>query len=258
MKQLVCILLFITFSTFGQSVDLSSIKSTKLDIGSLIAVDNFGTTYYVVNNVLYKDNATTSITYNNLQLGELYSVNTFNPLKINLFYKDFNTLIVLDNRLAEIYKVNFNAIQPYKNVAHVTTGFDNTVWIFNTDLQYLQLYDYQNNAVRAETIPVQSEVLGLKSNYNYCWLLTKNYLYKYNYFGSLISKIENDGYTSLAENDGDIFVKKDNNLFYLPKDTVEFLPLKATNLLINDFFVINETLYIYDSEILHEYQLKTN
>lgn len=259
MKSLINLVFLISTFCFSQeSFNVTQHKEWLLSVDRVIYKDNFGTTYSVTNNVFYKNNGLTNLTYNNLQLGELYSINTFNPLKINLFYKEFNTVVVLDNRLAEIFKINFNTIEPYKNVSHITTGYDNSLWIFNLDLQQLELYDYKSNIVRAQTMPIQTEVLDLKSNYNYCWLLTKNYLYKFNYFGSLISKLPNSGFTSLAENDGSIILNSDNNLLYLKKDSNKIIPLKIPNLLINDFFVINETLYIYDSKILHEFLIKTN
>lgn len=257
MKAFIYIICLFTFSLFAQeSIETTLLKSTELNAKSLISIDNFGTVYYVNNDVFYKKNESGIITYNNLQLGELNTVNAFNPLKINLFYKDFNTIIVLDNRLAEISKMDFNTIQPYKNISHVSTGFDNTIWVFNMDNQQLELFDYKNKTTRAQSLPIQSNVLDLKSNYNFCWLLTENYLYKYNYFGSLISKIKNDGFTKFYVNSGDVILQKSNSLYFLHKASENLSPVNVPNLLINQFFVTNETLYIYDSKILFEYQIK--
>ncbi|MCB4806714.1 hypothetical protein LG651_00515 [Tamlana sp. 62-3] len=194
--------------------------------------------------------------YNNIQLGELIDANAFNPLKINLFYKDFNTVVVLDNRLAEIFKIDFNTLHPYRTVSHISTAFDNTIWIFNQDQQKLELYNYKTNTVKAQTRPVQSEVLDIKSNYNYCWLLTKNFLYVYNYFGSLIKKITNEGYSKIAQSDENIILKKDNELFFLEENSTFARRIETSNLKINQFFVTNETLYIYNNESLQEFQLK--
>ena len=173
-----------------------------------------------------------------------------------MFYKDFNTVIILDNRLAEIFKIDFNTLSEYKNVTHVSTGHDNTLWLFNQDTQQLELYDYKSHTTRAKTLPVQSDVLDLKSNYNTCWLLTKNYLYVYNYFGSLLSKMKNDGFIQLSENNDDLFLKKENGLFYLKQGESIPVPVETSNLLINQFSATNETLYIYDSKFLYEYHLK--
>ena len=259
MKYSLYLFLFLSLSIFSQeTIETSLIKKTKLVYETLVSIDNFGTSYFINTNVFHKKDARKTITYNNLQLGNIATANAFNPLKINLFYKDFNTVIILDNRLAEIFKIDFNTLQPYRNASLISTGHDNTVWLFNQDTQELELYDYKLNNTRVKTLPIQNPILDIKSNYNYCYLLTEKQLLIYNYFGSLISKIKNEGYTSISENNENIILKKDNSLFYLKKNQKKIIPIKIPNLLINQFFVINETLYIYDSEILHQYQLKIN
>ncbi len=222
---------------------------------NLISINRFGDTFYTNNNVFYKTNSKKTITYNNLQLGILETANVFNPLKINLFYKNFNTVIILDNRLAEIFRIDFNALTAYKNVTHVSTGHDNTLWLFNQDTQQLELYDYKANTTRVHTLPVQATVLDLKSNYNTCWLLTKKHLYVYNYFGSLVKKMKHDGFTSISESNNNLILKKENRLFYLKNNTEKPVPIPTPKLLINQFLLTNGSLYIYDNEFLHEYQL---
>lgn len=239
-----------------ETIETTFIKKTNIKFDQLISIDNFETTYYTYNNVFFKKNNSNTISYTNLQLGAIYSVNPFNPLKINLFYKDFNTVVILDNRLAEIFRIDFNNIQPYKNISKITTGHDNTTWLFNQDTQQLELFDYKTNATRAKGLPIKSAILDLKSNYNHCFLLTKNYLYTYNYFGSLISKIKNSGYTSIMENNENIILKKQNKLFYLEKNSKIIKPITMQKVLINQFFVVNESLYIYGNESLQEFQLK--
>ena len=259
MKSRHYIFLFFSISIFAQeSIEAKFIDKTDLKLETLISVDNFGTIYYIENDVIHKKTPENTITYNNLQLGTLQSANAFNPLKINLFYKDFNTVIILDNRLAEIFKIDFNTLSSYKDVSHMSTGHDNTIWVFNQNLQKLELFDYKTRKMRAKTVPVQSAVLDLTSNYNSCWLLTEKYLYQYNYFGSMVKKIENQGYTALIESNENIFLKKENNLFFMKSNQDEILPIITPNLLINQFFVTNETLYIYNSETLQQFQLKTN
>ncbi len=248
---------FLTFSQ--QSIEVSFVKKTKLNIETLVGIDNFETTYYVTNNELLKsEKGIVLSTYSNIQLGQITSVNTFNPLKIVVFYKAFNTVFILDNRLSEMFKLDFNTIQPFKDITHITTGIDNTIWLFNQTTQQLENYDYKANVTRIKALPIQSEVIDLKSNYNFSWLLTKDYLYSYNYVGSLLSKIKNTGFTKLIQTNGNLILQKINQLFYLVKDTELFLELKISKLLIKQFFVTNETMYIYDDEFLYQYRLKIN
>lgn len=259
MKYTLYIFILFSISIFAQeAIEVKFIQKTDLQADTLISVNNFGNIYYLKNDVFNKKTSKDLITYNNLQLGTLHSANAFNPLKINLFYKYFNTVIILDNRLAEIFKIDFNALTPYKNVSHISTGHDNTIWVFNQDLQKLELFDYKSRTIRAQTVPVQSAVLDLKSNYNYSYLLTKNYLYIYNYFGSLVKKIPNIGYTALVESNENIILKKEDTLFFMKKNQDAVQPIMTSNLLINQFFVTNETLYIYNRENLQQYQLKIN
>lgn len=263
MQKLIFLFLFFSSLCFSQEKTQQQITatlkdSTKIEAKNIFGIDTFGTLYYSTeNNSFHKKTKDTIITYANFQLGEITSSNTFNPLKINLFYEDFNTVVVLDNRLAEISKVNFNTIQPYKNVSFVSSGFDNSLWLFNQDFQYLELYDYKSNKIKLKTVPVQSKVLDLKSDYNYCYLLTENYLYVYNYFGSLIQKIKNEGYDSLAFSKAHLVLKNGEKLYILEKNKTKIQPIEHPKMLINQFLVTNETVYIYNEKLLRHYQLKT-
>ena len=257
MKQLLNILFLITFSAFAQETIKTELESkTDFKADSIIGIDNFGTIFYTLNNSLIKKQETKLLKYSNIQLGTITSANSFNPLKINVFYKAFNTVTILDNRLAEIYKIDFNQTKPYKNVTQVSTGSDNTIWVFNQDLMQLELYDYKTKTVRTKTLPIESNVLDLASNYNSCWLLTKKFIYKYNYFGSMVSKIPNNGYTNIKESNENIVLKKDDMLFYIAKSTETIKPLNFKNLLISQFFVTNQIVYIYTDKVLYHYQLK--
>ena len=257
MRRVFFLVFFLPALVFSQTkIEIELLSSTEVELQTIVSIDNFGVIYLIDRNTFRKIDKQSDITYSNVQLGNITTADVFNPLKINLFYKNFNTAIILDNRLAEIFKIDFNTIQPYKNVSHISTGYDNTLWIFNTDLQQLELYDYKTNKTRVVTLPVQSGVLDLVSNYNECWLLTENYLYQYNYFGSLVKKIKNDGFTQISEDNGNLILKQSEKLYYLPKDSETVIPIPLNELLINQFSVTNETLYIYDSKKLHQYQLK--
>lgn len=257
MKSLLYISFLFSMTLFSQErVTTESLSTIPFEADQLTHIDNFGTLFYTVGSTFYKKEPDQNYDYSNVQLGTITSANAFNPLKINLFYKNFNTVVILDNRLSEIYKIDFNRIQPYKNLTHISTGSDNTIWIFNQDQQQLELFDYKANKTRATTMPVDSEVLALTSNYNYSWLLTKEFLYTFNYFGSTISKIKNDGFSHIAEDNGNLIIQKDQRLYFLAKETTQLIPLHLPEMLIKQFLVTNESLYIYSDETLHQFQLK--
>lgn len=259
MKHIVFSIFLLSLSVVSQnSIEPIFIDKIGFKADSLVGMTDFGTAFYISENILFKKSPNIKgidIGYNNFQLGDITSVDAFNPLKINVFYKNFNTVVVLDNRLAEIFKIDFNTVQPYKYVTHISTGFDSTIWIFNEDSQNLELYDYKTHTTRAKALPIKGTVLDVKSNYNACWLLTEQHIYMYNYFGSLLKKMENNGYTQLNENNGNLILKKDNDLFYLKEGWETPKAIKLPNVLINQFFVTNETMYIYDGEYIHKFKI---
>lgn len=248
-----------SFSLLAQDEIMTTlIKKDSLNADVFIAKNNFENLYFLKDNTLFKKTDKQTANYSNIQLGKITSVHTFNPLKINVFYADLNTVIILDNRLSEVSKIDFNTLQPYKNVSHVTTGFDNTLWLFNQDFQYLELYDYKTLTTRNKTIPVVSKVLDMTSNYNYCWLLTENNLYCYNYFGSMVYKLKNEGYSNIKAIDQNLIINKENTLLFYDNKLKKISTINLPKMLISQFFVTNQILYIYTHKLLYQYQLKTD
>ena len=257
MKSLLSIIVLFSVTLFSQEkISVTAVDEIPLKVDQLTAIDNFGTLFQITGNAFYRVEPNQTFNYSNVQLGNITSANAYNPLKINLLYKNFNTVVILDNRLSEVFKIDFNTIQPYKNVTHISTGYDSTLWIFNQDLQQLELFDYKTNKARATAMPVESNVLDLDSNYNYVWLLTEKFLYKYNYFGSTISKMENDNFINISEDNGNLIIQKKEGLYFLAKDTDQIIPVKLPELLIKQFLVTNESLYICTDDTLHHFQLK--
>lgn len=259
MKAYLFLLYFFSLPIVAQEkIQTVFIQKDSLDTDTFISKNTFGDYYYIKDNALIKKSDNNLTSYSNIQLGKITTVNTFNPLKTNLFYKDLNTVIILDNRVTEITKTDFNTLQPYRNISHITTGFDNTIWVFNQDYQYLELYDYKTQTTRLKTIPINSKVIDITSNYNLCWLLTEKHLYCYNYFGSLVYKFENNGYTSIKSVNKNLVIQKQNSLLFFDQKNKSLTPIELPNLLIKQFHVTNQILYIYSNKSVHQYQLKTN
>jgi hypothetical protein len=252
--RLFVIFLSITVSS-QEIIDANLIKEQAIQADFIVSVDPFGTQFLISDNVLSKQTNTKTLQFNNLSLGNITSADAYNPLKPNVFYEDFNTVIILDNRLAEVALINFNTISPNRNITHVSTGFDNTIWIFNKLTQQLELFDYKTNKSRITSLPIQGDVLEMVSNFNSCWLLTNKFIYHFNYFGSLITKIENKGYTNLSLIRDKLLLYKENKLFVQEIESKKSMSIALPELLIKQFFVTNETLYIYDGKILYQYQL---
>ncbi|MGJ5641856.1 hypothetical protein [Formosa sp. S-31] len=258
MKFITCLILAVCNLSFAHSQIKANLLATQhTEKNTVIGLDNLGAVYYCNTNELSKQTQRQTLNYTNLQLGNISTVNTFNPLKINVFYSAFNTVIILDNRLAEIFKIDFNSLNPYRNPTFISTGYDNTIWLFNDINQQLELYDYKYGNQRAQSTPINGKVLDLKSDYNWCWLLTEDFIYQFNYVGSMVYKVKNEGFTRLFPFKESLILQKENTLYYLKRDDSNFHSISLPELLIKQFFVTNESLYIYDTETVYQFQLKT-
>ncbi len=99
------LLFFFLFSlniSFTQEIETKLISTTPLQADTFIGIDDFENIYFLKNNILYKKRANDTINYSNVLLGKINSVNIQNPFKIVIFYRDFNSITLLDNNLNEL------------------------------------------------------------------------------------------------------------------------------------------------------------
>ena len=103
-KYLFTSLLFYGMIMFGQIQTLNPkfVNSILFEADDFIGFDNIGNYYYIKNNVLFKKTESTILQYQNVSLGKIKKVDIINPLKIVLFYEDFNSVVFLDNLMNEI------------------------------------------------------------------------------------------------------------------------------------------------------------
>ena len=257
MKNLNLFLLLLMFNTAQsqQSIEARFLKKTKVDWEQFVGVDQFDVLYFIKDKTLYKKQKNKIQSYSNLQLGKIDYVQVFNTLKIVAFHKDQNTVVLLDNRLAELFEINFNIITPYRLLNNIALGSDTTFWLFNALTLQLELFDYETRKTKLSTIPLEDRALVMASDYNNIFALTESYLYQFNYTGSLLKKIKHDGFEDFKIMNGIFLFKKSNEIFYKSPNDNEFRVLELSKKIIKQFFVMNQTLYIYDGEFLNHYQL---
>ncbi|WP_441802913.1 hypothetical protein [Leeuwenhoekiella sp. W20_SRS_FM14] len=230
-------------------------KQIQLTADQFIGVDAYQNLYYTKDKTLFKQSSDKTIQFSDLLMGDISEVDLTNPLRITLFYADSNTAVILDNTLNEITRINFNELENFRNVSHARTASDRRLWIFNTDLQRLELYDYQKNTFNSDFTPQPYNALMLASDFNTCWVLTDDFIYEYNQYGSLLNKhIANGVGEIMYSNDlliglykGKLSVKaKSNNMWFpiknLPEDSIAF-------------YLNAGILYLYRSDLISTYKL---
>ena len=122
---------------FSQEITL--VETSYLDAEKFIGIDFHDNSYYIKDQILFKKTNHSVFNFKDFQLGEIYSVDISNPMNIAVYYQDFNVVVLLDNKLSEIERINFNAIYEFINTSQVSIAANTSLWAFNLDSQQLEL-----------------------------------------------------------------------------------------------------------------------
>lgn len=255
MKQLPLILFFVFQVSFGQHVPTTLVAKIPLDAEKYVGTDNYGNIYFINNNILYKKGRDKIYQFSDLQLGKLDGVDIINPLKITLFYPDMNTVVFVDRHLIDINRIRFNRLSNLRTLGFASTASNNNLWIMNVGSQSLEIYNYLTNTAVADSQPISSEIVGYNSNFNFCWLLLENSLERYNSYGTLVQRIPEVSFIAITENNGRVVGKTDEGFFLLKKDAKTFIPIDLPKLDVQQFYLNDEQLYLYDGEFIYTYKL---
>jgi len=192
MKNLI-VLLFIlpVFAVLSQNQKIAITKISKIqfDGDQFLGFDPFGYHYTIQNNVFSKINGNENYEYKNIALGRITKVDLQNPLKIILFYENFNTVVTLDNQLNESQKINFSDSSVPIVATAIGIASQNRLWISNSMNQQLGLYNYLNNQYKTISVPFIEPSKIYSSDFNYFyWIDTKNHFYNCDLFGKVTFK----------------------------------------------------------------------
>ncbi len=136
------LLLFLSFTSFQASWKL--IAQIALQ-AKAIQTDPMGNLYVISNtNQLYKYDLNGKLvgTLNYAYQGNIHSIDAGNPLEPYLFYREMNSLVMLDNNLAFRGKLNLSDAGIVQATA-LARSYNNGFWVF--DLGDLQLKKYNKD-----------------------------------------------------------------------------------------------------------------
>ena len=222
MKKLLITLLFFCVSLSAQIQQIQAIQTTAsaINADSFLGYDVFGAYYFIKNNVLNKSKEAMTWQYKNPALGKISRVDLQNPLKIVLFYENFNTVVVLDNQLNEIQQTNLSKNEVPIVATAVGLAFGNRLWIYNSLSQQIGLLDYLKNDYKNLTAPFKGNIKYYSSDFNYFqWIDEKSDWYRCDIYGKVtpVGKIPEFDQLELVS-DTDLIYKKNNRLYYFTVD----------------------------------------
>ena len=154
------------FSIWGQKKSASLLSTQSISASTFVGIDVLSNLYYIENNVFFKKNKSQLWQYKNLSLGKITKIDLRNPLKIFVFYEDFNAGILLDNQLNEIQKINFSEANPSIIVTAIGIASQNRLWVFDSLTQKLGLYNYLNGDFKSIATSFQGNFKHYESDFN--------------------------------------------------------------------------------------------
>lgn len=136
-KCLKYVCLFIVVSQFAAAQhswsDMQHIKTLNIQ-SQLIASDKLGNLYAISNQEILKYDAGGNLLQKNSlkNLGNIGSIDVSNPMKILVFYKDYNKIMFLDNMLAASENSIDLSSLGLDQVTLSCTSHDNGIWLYNS------------------------------------------------------------------------------------------------------------------------------
>lgn len=252
MKLFFATILCLFISIGNAQVDVSLIKKISIDTENFVGCDYDFNFYYFTNTILSKKTSETTLNYSNFLYGNIFSVDITNPLKIIVFYKNFNVVVVLDSQLNET-----DVIQLPNDISFATKGSANHLWLFRTNSKVIENYNFKNQLVVSRSQPLkESTILNMKSTENYVYLQTESGIKTYDYLGNFIPKQSNEALDDFQYSNRVLYTLSEDTLYQIKNKITKIKIPGASNL--KKFFVLNNHILIFKNSELSIYSFKDN
>lgn len=218
MNKTIKILFYLTFCVcFGFIQQKHITVKAKLDY---FTSDNLGNIYTVKDEELvkYLPSGKFFERYSNLQLGSITSVDATNPLKILLYYRDFQQIVFLDNQLSKNSDIVSLQDLGYEQTDLVCASANNSFWIYNK--QNNELVRFNENSKKIASTGNLKQVLRsdispnfLTEHNGYLYLnCPETGIYVFDIFGTFSKIITLKDLKNFQVDDEIIYFKKDSSL----------------------------------------------
>jgi hypothetical protein len=194
-------------------------------------------------------------------LGNITKADILNPLKIVLFYEDFNSAVLLDNQLNKITEINFSQ----NNIPIVATAIgmstQNQLWVYNSLNQQIGLFDYlKKNEYKTVSTPLTESIKFYQTDFNtFYWIDEKNNWFSCDIFGKTtdLGKVTDFDKIEILSPKQYIFSKA--NLLYFKDihkggfDTIFEIEVPEKSL--NKFYYKDQILSIFTNKEITNYKI---
>lgn len=233
-------------------------KAERWELGEFAGQDNFGNVYSIYENEFRKNPKEGKLSfYKNVSLGKIHQVDLQNPLQIVLFYKQFTSVVLLDNQLNETTKINFSDLPIPLNPEAVSLASQNKLWLYDMLSQKLGLFDVLKNTFQPLTPSYKDNLRFYQSDYNYFyWIDIKQNLYVSNIFGKVnfLGQVPEFQQMQVVSPTA-LLIKNDNGLFLYNLENASLSPIAINEKSFVSFSYKDQILSIFTEREINHYKI---
>ncbi|WP_366185115.1 hypothetical protein [Flavobacterium ovatum] len=261
MKNVFAFLLFSFLSIQAQNIKIvaSKINSLPFEDKNFVGRDFYGYNYFDDQAVFSKTKRKEHWEYKNVSLGHLTKIDLNNPLKIVLFYQDFNAVVLLDNQLSETQKILFFQSELPISVKATGIAAQNQLWVYNNLNQQIGLYNYLNNTYKTISIPFPDNIQFYQTDFNhFYWIDDKNIAFVCNLFGKITTLFQIPKYDWIEFiNEQQYIYSKDHQFYLLDNSQNKKYEIEIVEKTFQKCYYKDQILSIFTTEGITNYKIIT-
>lgn len=260
----VAILLVVSNASVSQSLDtLKKINTVPLKDIDHLAIDRLGNPYAVFTNLSiskYDTDGKFQGTFANSEKKSITQLEPWNPLRVFIYSKETQEIILLDRSLLQQEKIKIDAslgIEPLL----ASPSNNNSYWLLDGSDLTLKKIDYKNSEVTLEISlnkfnrSLSSDYVFLREYQNMIFLLDeKTGIEIYSIVGKQINKIEAAGLSSIGFLGQELYYLEDGNLKFYDLYTEETHQFSVGN--VKQVLATDERLILLKGEVMKVYEFK--
>jgi hypothetical protein len=251
-------LFFLSLGTINsQKLKTQFSNSIAINADRFFGIDNLGNYYYSKENILFKKNLNNIFQYKNISLNKITSINFTNPLKVIVFYENFNTCILLDAQFNEILRKNFTNELNDAIVTQIGLASNNRLWLFNSLNNSILLYDYTLNTSQTVGQPLTSTIAFSQTNFNtFYWIDEISNLYSCDIFGktSFMCNVPAYDKIQIIDNERILFLLS-NKLYLLNNTAKSIFEIEVVENSLENFYYKDQNLAIFTDQQIKNFKI---
>lgn len=238
-------------------INASVVKVKLVEVDDFIGEDALGFSYYIKDSNFIKLKNTENWQYTNIALGKIKKVDIQNPLKIVIFYENFNCVVILDNQLNEIKNINFSLENQEIAAYAIGISSQGNLWVFNSINMQLGLYNYESEVYKKIGLPFDKKIKNYSSNFNtFYWIDENNNFYSCDIFGKVNLLANIPTYTSIyIDNENTIVYEKENILYLMDISKNKTYEIDISEKTFKNFQYKDQNLSIFTPKGITNYKI---